>query len=92
MQRTENRIRAFSPSQILDQEIQRMNNSWSRYNPELQLERQMRGIARSVARPIINLPEHLRPFREELSRTRFDMQTLGLTSRQSLDELSVCCS
>ncbi|MCU5716673.1 hypothetical protein OCB69_16305 [Bacillus cereus] len=88
MQRTENRIRAFSPSEILDQEIQRMNNSWSRYNPELQLERQMRGIARSVAQPIINLPEHLRPFREELSRTRFDMQTLGLTSRQSLDELS----
>ncbi|MCC2483731.1 hypothetical protein LKM01_18055 [Bacillus pacificus] len=88
MQRTENRIRAFSPSQILDQEIQRMNNSWSRYNPELQLERQMRGIARSVAQPIINLPDHLRPFREELARTRFDMQTLGLTSRQSLDELS----
>ncbi|HGH7177529.1 TPA: hypothetical protein ACJMKJ_005173 [Bacillus wiedmannii] len=86
--RMENRLHQFSPSEILDQEIQRMNNSWSRYNPELQLERQMRGIARSVAQPIINLPDHLRPFREELARTRFDMQTLGLTSRQSLDELS----
>ncbi|QIW21183.1 hypothetical protein [Bacillus thuringiensis] len=86
--RMENSMRAFSPAETLDQEIQRMNNSLNRFNPEVQLERQMRSIAQSVAQPIMNLPQHLKPFHDALTRTRYELQTTALTSRQSLDEMA----
>ncbi|MCC2369432.1 hypothetical protein LKM02_24255 [Bacillus cereus] len=88
MEGIERGMRSFSPSEILDQEINRMENRLSRFSPERQMEYQMRRMARSVARPILNLPEHLRPFRNDLIRTRFEIQRMGMVGTESLDQLA----
>ncbi|MCU5435775.1 hypothetical protein OCF16_22265, partial [Bacillus mobilis] len=88
MEGIERGMRSFSPSEILDQEMNRMENRLSRFSPERQLEYQMRRMARSVARPIQNLPEHLRPFRDDLIRTRFEIQRMGMVGTESLDQLA----
>lgn len=88
MEGVERGMRSFRPSEILDQEIDRMENRLSRFSPERQMEWQMRSMARSVARPILNLPEHLRPFRNDLIRTRFEIQSMGMVGTQSLDQLA----
>ncbi|WP_342761982.1 hypothetical protein [Bacillus sp. BR3(2024)] len=88
MEGIERGMRSFSPSEILDQEMRRMENRLSRFSPERQLEYQMRRMARSVARPIQNLPEHLRPFRDDLIRTRFEIQRMGMVGTDSLDQLA----
>lgn len=88
MEGIERGMRSFSPSEILNQEINRMENRLSRFSPERQMEYQMRSMARSVARPILNLPEHLRPFRNDLIRTRFEIQRMGMVGTESLDQLA----
>jgi len=88
MEGIERGMRSFSPSEILDQEMRRMENRLSRFSPERQMEYQMRRMARSVARPIQNLPDHLRPFRDDLIRTRFEIQRMGMVGTESLDQLA----
>lgn len=61
-----------------------MNN----LDPFDRIEREANRLSRTIGRPIENLPDHLRPFREEITGVRTELRQLSRQGGQSLDSLA----
>lgn len=72
----------------LEDSGRRVNRVMNNMNPFDRMEREANRLSRTIGRPIQNLPDHLRPFREEVTQVRTELRNLGRQGGESLDSLA----
>lgn len=72
----------------LENSGRRVSRVMNSLNPFERIEREANQLNRSIGRPIANLPNHLRPFREEITEVRTELRRLDREGGESLESLS----
>lgn len=72
----------------LENSGRRVSRAMNNINPFDRIEREANRLSRTIGRPMENLADHLRPFRDEITEVRTELNQLNRQGGQSLDSLA----